>query len=35
MITVIEDEEIELRTKNDNIINSYNIYIKEIIPFHK
>lgn len=29
MITVIEDEEIELRTKNDNIINSYNIYIKE------
>lgn len=29
MITVIEDDEIELRTKDNNIINNYNIYIKE------
>ena len=30
MITVTEDNEIELRTENDNIINFYDIYLKDI-----
>ena len=29
MITILEDEEIELRTLNENIINTYDIYVKE------
>lgn len=29
MITITEDEEIELRTENNNIINFYDIYLKD------